>query len=385
MYQRTLQLPMQQSCFLFGARGVGKSTLLRQLFDENNSYWFNLLDPVLEAKLLHDPNEFAAIVRGLPEHQKTVVIDEVQKVPKLLDLVHMLIEEKQHYFVMTGSSARKLQQEGVNLLAGRAFVYHLYPLTSIELAENFDLEMVLNWGLLPQIYHYATPNERKNYLYAYALTFLKEEIWAEQFIRKLEPFRRFLEVSAQQNGKIINLSKIAREVGVSDKTVKEYYAILEDTLVGFVLEPFHNSYRKRLLQKPKFYYFDPGVARALTHHLSVPITTGTSYYGEIFEHFIILECVKLAAYHQLDYRFSYMMTQDGEEVDLIVERPNLSLLLIEIKSNSDVREANLKTLHKISAEIPGCEAICISNNPQRKKYGDITVLPWQLALQEYFN
>src|SRR5262249_49338830 len=154
--------------------------------------------------------------------------------------------ETNKIFVMRGSSARKLKREGVNLLAGRAFVFHLFPLTFLELGDQFDLDFVLQWGSLPQVFGFDEKNERSQFLLAYANTYLKEEIWNEHFIRNLNPFRKFLEVAAQRNGKIVNYSNIARDVGVDDKTVVSFFSLLEDTLVGFFLEPFHNSFRKRL-------------------------------------------------------------------------------------------------------------------------------------------
>ncbi len=201
-----------------------------------------------------------------------MLLDEIQKVPKLLDEVHRLIEEKtDKIFILTGSSARKLKHGGANLLAGRAFVYHLFTLSCFELKEKFDLEKALHWGTLPKIFSLDGDSEKSEFLRSYADTYLKEEIWNEQVVRKLQPFRRFLEVAAQCNGKIINYANIARDVGVDDKTIKEYFCILEDTMIGFFLEPFRNSFRKRLVEKPKFYFFDTGIVRSLSRRLSVPL------------------------------------------------------------------------------------------------------------------
>ena len=175
-------------------------------------------------------------------------------------------------------------------MAGRAFVYHLYPFSYLEITTPTSLKEYLSWGMLPKIMEYSTIEKKQRYLEAYTHTYLKEEIWAEQFIRELAPFRRFLEIAAQSNGKLINFSNIARDVGVADQTIQKYYSILEDTLLGFFLEPFHHSFRKRLSKTPKFYFFDPGVVRALTLQLNIPITPSTSYYGELFEHFVILQC-----------------------------------------------------------------------------------------------
>lgn len=383
--ERLLQFPSSRSFFLFGARNTGKSTLLRHIFGVKNALWIDLLDPELEERYAREPISFKQEILAVDEDIKYIIIDEIQKLPKLLDMVHQLIESTNKIFIMTGSSARKLKQGGANLLAGRAFVYNLYPFTSIELGKMFDLDEALHWGTLPSILSkMQTERDKASFLQAYSQTYLKEEIWLEQFIRKIDPFRKFLEVSAQCNGQILNLSNIANDVGVDDKTIKQYFSILEDTLMGFMLEPYHGSFRKRLNAKPKFFYFDTGVCRALSRMLSVPIKKSTSYYGELFEHFIILECVRLASYYYPEYRFSYIKTKDDVEVDLVVERPGKKLLCIEIKSTDNVREDKLSSFANLVKDIPNSEAICISQESRAKKIGEITILPWQKALRKYF-
>ncbi len=384
--KRLLQLPLSRSFFLFGARNTGKTTLLKHTFESKNTLWIDLLDPSFEERYSRDPVSFKQEVLALEKNVKYIVIDEVQKLPKLLDLVHQLIEDTDKIFIMTGSSARKLKHGGANLLAGRAFVYNLFPFTSIELGKDFDLDSALHWGTLPAVvYKMQDDSEKASFLQAYAQTYLKEEIWLEQFIRKIDPFRKFLEVSAQCNGQILNLANIAKDVGVDDKTIKQYFSILEDTLMGFVLEPYHGSFRKRLHSKPKFYYFDTGVCRSLSRMLSVPIKKSTSYYGDVFEHFIILECVRLASYYFPEYRFSYIKTKDDVEIDLVVDRPGEKLLCIEIKSSDNVREDKLASFANLVNDIPNSEAICMSQEPRAKKIGDITVLPWQVAVRKYFT
>lgn len=384
MLQRLLKLPRHQSFFLFGARNTGKSTLLQYSFSEETSLWIDLLDPVEEERFARDPNELKALVLALPKEKTHIVIDEIQKVPKLLNVVQHLTKETQKKIIMTGSSARKLKYGSANLLAGRAFVYYLFPFSFIELGAKFTLSSALHWGLLPSIPFFTTDEEKAHFLQAYALTYLKEEIWAEQFIKKLDPFRRFLEVAAQSNGKIINYSNIAKDVGVDDKTVKEYFCILEDTLIGFFLEPFQHSFRKRLSAKPKFYFFDVGVSRALARQLTLPLQPSTSYYGEIFEQFIILECYKLCNYFQPEFRFSYLRTKDDAEIDLVVERPGLPLLFIEIKGNTSVKSSDLQSFLHLTKDFPKCEAVCFSNDKNAKKIEHVTVLPWQKGIRHYF-
>jgi len=387
MRKRLLKLENDYSLFIFGARGVGKSTLVEASFDPKKCLFINLLDNQQENRLAKNPNELIELVEATADEVTHIVIDEVQKLPKLLDIVHLLLESRhcRKYFILTGSSARKLKVAGVNLLAGRAFVSHLYPFTYVEMASEFNLKQALSYGMLPKVTEFSTENSKRRFLEAYTLTYLKEEIWAEQLVKNLDPFRQFLEVAAQCNGKIINYSNIARDVGASDKTVKGYFSLLEDTLLGKILEPFHHSFRKRLKSAPKFYFFDVGIVRALSHMLSVPLIESTSYFGELFESFIIMECFKLASYYYSDYRFSYLMTADGVEIDLVVERPAKPLLLIEIKSGTQVKKMELKNLQDIAKELGNCEAVCFSNDPLRRKIDNVMIYPWQEGIKNFFS
>ncbi len=383
--KRQLVLAKSHSLLLFGARNTGKSTLIKMEYDHKQAFWIDLLNNDEAERYSREPTLLTAEVLALSDRIKYVIIDEIQKVPKLLDTVHQLIEKKLNkFFILTGSSARKLRHGGANLLAGRAFVYHLYPFTSFEIATQFNLENALRFGMLPTIFELTQQQEKILFLQSYAQTYLKEEIWLEQVVRNLEPFRRFLEVSAQANGKIVNILNIARDVGVDSKTVKEYFNILKDTLIGFFLEPFQHSFRKRLSQKPKFYYFDTGVARALSRQLSLPLNKSTSAYGEAFEHFIILECMKLAHYYKTEFRFSYLRTKDDAEVDLIIERPGLPILFVEIKSSENIHQADLSSFIRLVNDFGQCEAICLSNDKHAKKFGNILVLPWQEGLKQIF-
>lgn len=384
MIPRILQLPENESFFLFGPRATGKTTLLRNLAWFNRTLYINLLLGREENRFARDPDQLITIVKAMPNTTTHVVIDEIQKLPKLLDIVHELIETTDKKFVLTGSSARKLKHGGANLLAGRAFVYHLYPFSYLEVNGEIHLNDWLRWGMLPKIFDYSTAEKKQLFLEAYTNTYLKEEVWSEHFVRDLDPFRYFLQVAAQCNGKIINFSNIARDVGVSDQTVQKYFSILEDTLLGFFLQAFQHSFRKRLSQAPKFYFFDTGVTRTLAGQVTLPLMEGTSLYGDIFEHFIILQCVQLADYHHLNYRFSYLQTKDEAEIDLVVERPGLPPLFIEIKSSDNVRQDQITGLKKLATDFGACEAVCFSNDPYPKQYDNITVLPWNQGIQRYF-
>jgi predicted AAA+ superfamily ATPase len=264
-----------------------------------------------------------------------------------------------------------------NLLAGRAFVYHLYPFTHKELGEDFNLENALQWGTLPKIFHLESSEDKAQYLRAYALTYLKEEIVAEQIVRKLAPFRQFLEVAAQSNGKIINYKKIADDIGVDIKTVQSYFTILEDTLTGFLLPAYHASIRKRQRANPKFYFFDPGVKRALDRTLTLGMREGTYAYGDAFEHFIILEIMRLCNYQNRDWLFSYLKTKDNAEIDLIADRPGLSTLLLEIKSSTKITERDVYTLNRFMAAFSKSEAFCLSRDPNEKKIGRTWCVHWK--------
>ena len=370
--------------FLFGARNTGKSTLIEHYYDQFGAFYFDLLDQDLEQQLHVRPNIFYDMVIALPSRQQYIIIDEIQKVPELLNVVQRLMKDKDRFYIMSGSSARKLKREGVNLLAGRAFVYHLYPLSYVELGSQFNLEQALQWGTLPEILNCHTDDDKKTFLMSYSHTYLKEEIVAEQFVRDLVPFRRFLEVAAQCNGQIINYANLARDIHVDDKTVKSYFSLLEDTLIGYMLEPYHGSLRKRAHQKPKFYFFDTGVVRALARHLTIPLLPSTSAYGYAFEHFIINECIRLCSYMKKDYQFSYLRTVTDMEIDLIIDRPGQSTLLIEIKSTCEVTEPMLKSLKTLKNEFTHAESMCLSNDPYAKKFDDILVLPWRQGLDKIF-
>lgn len=384
-YSRLLHLPNTKNVFLFGARNTGKSTYIKGKFEESSRILINLLRPSVEARFKQNPDELYQIVTSLPKETTHVLIDEIQKLPKLLDVVQDLMGDTDKYFIMTGSSARKLKKGGANLLAGRAFVYNMFPLTHIELGEDFKLSEVLHWGSLPEIYQCDTDIEKKDFLFSYAHTYLKEEIWEEHEVKDLDPFRRFMEVAAQANGKPVNYSKIARDVGVSDNTAKAYFSILEDTLIGFFLESYHGSFRKRLSQQPKFYLFDTGITRALAYLSEVNLVEKTNAYGNAFEHFIVLECIRLANYHRLDYRFSYIRTHDGAEIDLIVERPGKPLLCIEIKSSKIINKADISMFVNLSKDIKNSISICICDDEFPKQIEHVEVLPWRTALLRYFT
>lgn len=382
MFQRTLQLPEKQSFFLFGARGTGKTTLLHTRSSNQKVHFIDLLNLDQEDRFIRDPELLARILDELEPACQKVIIDEIQRAPRLLDVIHRMSEELKRrgrpmQFMMTGSSARKLKRGAANLLAGRAFVYHLFPLTVAELRETFNLQHALEYGTLPEIANLESAEMKIRYLEAYSRTYLKEEVWNEQIIRKLEPFSQFLEVAAQMNGKVLNYSKIARDIGTDVKSVQSYFRILEDTLLGFLIPAYHRSIRKRQLKNPKFYFFDLGVKRSLERTLSVPLLPQTSAFGDAFEHFVLLEMIRLNEYKKRDYRFFYLQTHDGAEIDLVIERPARPVALAEIKSSDRVDPLMIRHLRKFSKEFSESECYCLSRDPIPQKFGPIQALSWQ--------
>jgi predicted AAA+ superfamily ATPase len=384
-YNRLINLTRKNSLFLVGARGVGKTSLVNTLYTPDTCFSIDLLNLDWEEKLSLRPQYLREVVLALPSHITHVLIDEIQKLPKLLDVIHALIESTSLLFILTGSSAKKLRAAGVNLLAGRAFFYELYPLSFIELGADFDLNVALSYGALPKIFQ-LDDQEKVVYLRSYTQVYLKEEIWNEHLVRKLPPFRKFLEVAAQSNGKIINMANIARDVGADDKTVAAYYQILEDTLLGFFLEPFKSSFRKRLALKPKFYFFDTGVMRALTQQLNIPVSPGTSYYGELFEHYLICEIKRLCSYLKPDYRLYFLQTQNNVEIDLVIERPGKALLLIEIKSSTAAHDEHIKKLKKIAHDLhQEYEAVVLCQESVKRLIDTVIIYPWQEGIKTIFE
>ncbi len=351
-----------------------------------DAYIINLLLPSQEERLSRDPEDLIGEVLGLDPQVTHIFIDEIQKVPKLCDVVHYLIEEKKvnQHFILTGSSARKLKSSGANLLAGRAMFLSLFPFCSPEIGIGFDLEKALGYGLLPKVWNQEKPSGIVRFLKAYCQTYLKEEVWAEHLIRKIEPFRKFIEVAAQHNTQIINYSTIGRIVGVDVKTVQTYFHILEETHLGILLEPYSRSIRSQVHAAPKFYYIDTGITRTLGRTINMPLVASTTEYGNLFEQFFVLECVKLNAYLELDYKFSYLTTKAGAELDLIIERPGKNTVLIEIKSANKTLPEYARHLMGFKDDFEDPVGLVVSQDKTRRMDGWITFVHWQDALTEIF-
>ncbi|MHC4873657.1 MAG: ATP-binding protein [Planctomycetota bacterium] len=377
---RLSNLSDNHSFFLFGARGTGKTTLLKQLPFLKDSLYIDLLEYDVEEKYTLNPGLILEQARALPE-QSWIIIDEIQKIPKLLDHVHKAIEETGVIFALTGSSSRKLKRGGANLLAGRAFSFSLHPFTSFELQDKFDMTNTLNWGTLPEVIFLKSDQAKSRYLRTYTQTYLKEEIVAEQLIRNLDPFRLFLPIAAQMNTQIINFTNIARDTGVDYKTIQNYYQILVDTNLGFFLEPYGKSVRRVQKQSSKFYLFDMGVKKALQRTLTIPLLPQTTEYGDAFESWFINECMRLNQYEEKDYEFSYLRTKDDAEIDLIIDRPGQKQVLVEIKSSTAINERHIKGISGFKNDFPEAEFICACQVDQPQMIKGIKVCHWSEALK----
>lgn len=376
MYKRLNNLTISNSFFLFGARGTGKSTLVRHKFSNIEILEIDLLDPIQAEEALLGLPELKARIEFAVSEGKWIFIDEVQKAPKILDIAQGLIDRKNARFIFTGSSARKLRRGAANLLGGRAYQFQLYPLTSIELGENFDLLRHLKFGGLPQAWKNLNSSDAILYLRSYVSTYLKEEIAEEQLVRKLEPFAKFLQVAAQMSGYLLNYTKLARDIGVSDQTVKTYFQILEETLLGFTLLPYERSIRKAVGKTPKFYFFDTGVLRAIQRTIDQPFDQNHYLYGLYFEHFLIHEIMRRANYAGRDYQYSFLRLNDKEEIDLVIDRPGQSEILVEIKSTTKVTAEHAEVLLGLSNDFPNAELYLLSNDPEPKLFERVKCIHW---------
>ena len=385
MIKRLQKLDKKHSFFLFGARGTGKTTLLEQTFSKKQNLWINLLSFREESRFRQDPDLLTQLIEE--SSYKKVIIDEVQKIPKLLDIVHLEIEKNKNIqFILTGSSARKLKKERANMLAGRLFTFTLHPLTHLEWRGVLNMQSVLETGALPMITQYNSVQKKSRYLESYIQTYLKEEVLAEQLTRKIKPFKDFLDIAAQCNGQIINYSKIARELRVDYTTVQTYFDILIDTYLGFYLKSFHRSIRKQQNQAPKFFLFDTGIVRAILNQSKTPLKKGSFEYGKSFEHFIILELIRLNIYYEKNLRISYLRDKNGQEIDLIIQKPTGEEILVEIKSSDISHKEQVKVLKKFSSlwDRP-CTAQLWSNDTKNRTVDGICYYYWKTALKKIIS
>lgn len=381
MYRRTLslKLPRGQSAFLWGARKTGKSTLLQQQFPD--SIRFDLLDTRLLLELTRAPWTLAERIRafGRARRGRPIIIDEVQKVPAVLDEVHRLIESEGLSFVLCGSSARKLKRGRANLLGGRAWRFALHPLTWPEVSD-FDLLRALNRGLIPE--HYDSWHHRRA-LAGYVDDYLKEEVFDEGLTRNAPAFSRFFEALAFCHGELLNYSNIARDCGVSSKTVSEYFQILVDTLLGVLIEPFNRRRSRAVITSaPRFYLFDVGVANHVAGR-RIERAAGADF-GRALEHFVLMELLAYRSYGERDFPVRFWRTKSGLECDFVLGREGD--VAIEVKGGASVDRRDLRGLRAFVEEHRPREAVVVCNEsaPRRTEDG-ILILPWERFLERLWG
>lgn len=356
----------EESVFLFGARQTGKTTLLLSLFPDSRFY--DLLENDTYERLQRNPSllrqELASAGAG-----EIVIIDEIQLIPELLNEVHWLITRQGIHFILSGSSARKLKRKGVNTLGGRAVRNVLYPLVSAEVPE-FDLIKAVNRGMLPT--HYLAANERQlqKRMQAYVSVYLKEEIAAEALVRKLSAFNRFMEVAALTDGEMVNYTNIAQDCGVDAKTVKEYFAILEETLIGYMVPAFRRTVKRRLNQSSRFYYFDVSLPNYLLHRRDMQ--PGNDDFGHAFEHLMMQEIIAYLGYNDIEDALSYWHTHTGYEVDAVLGDAKVA---IEFKSTTEVQSRHLRGLKAFHEEHPDARMIIVSLDVAPRIFNGVEVMP----------
>lgn len=364
MYKRIFDIENQldEAMFLFGGRQVGKSTLLKERFQ--GAIYYDLLKSDLRRRLRRNPELFRNALMKEPEGT-LVVVDEIQKVPDLLDEVHLLMFEKHLKFILSGSSARKLKKEGANTLGGRAAKRTLYPLVWPEIPD-FNIDHAVQNGMIPP--HYAV-KDATDRLEGYVDLYLREEIQEEALVQNIDNFTRFMEVAAVSDGEMINYENIASDCGISAKTVKAYFKILYDTLIGYEIPAYTKVVKRRVNQAPKFYYFDVGLANYLMGRYN--LKRGTDDFGHAFEHYVVQEILAYRGYFKRREKISYWHTYTGLEVDLVIGDADVA---IEIKSSEEVRPRHKTGLNAFKEEHPDCRLILVSLDPITRTSSEVELI-----------
>ena len=371
MYSRLIKSPDNKSFFLFGPRGTGKTTWVKQAFP--NAVYIDLLESRLFNDLLADPQR---LVNFIPNNfNDWIIIDEVQKIHELLNEVHRLIEKHKYKFILTGSSARKLRRKGPNLLAGRALNYSMHPLTAIELGKDFDLNHSLMFGNLPSVYVESNP---KDYLESYIKTYLQEEIQQEGLTRNLSRFSRFLEAASFSQGSVLNISEVSRECAIERKVVENYFTILEDLLLAYKVPIFTKRAKRRLVAHPKFYFFDVGIYRTLRP--MGPLDAPEEVEGISFESLLFQELKAINDYYGLGYKIYYWRTSNNLEVDFVLYGER-GLKAFEIKRRGRVPSSELRGLKAFLKDYPTAKAYYIYGAERRMSDGDIDIISLDYALK----
>jgi uncharacterized protein len=371
MYSRIISTPKNKSFFLFGPRGTGKTTWVQKSFAD--AIYIDLLESRVFNELLADPQR---IENYIPENfNDWIIIDEIQKVPFLLDEVHRLIENKKLKFILTGSSARKLRKKGQNLLAGRALTCYMHPLSVVELGKDFSLEHSLKYGSLPSVY---TEEDPQGYLDSYMRTYLQEEVLQEGLTRNLNAFARFLEAASFSQGSVLNISEVSRECSVERKVVENYFNILEDLLISVRIPVFTKKAKRRMSRHPKFYLFDTGVY--MTVRPMGPLDSPELAEGIALESFFLQEIRAVNEYYGLGYNIYYWRTSGGLEVDFILYGKR-GIKAFEIKRRNKVSMGMLSGLKAFLSDYPNAEAFLLYGGNKPLFIDDIKVLPIAHALK----
>jgi predicted AAA+ superfamily ATPase len=372
LVMRKIDFPSDKSCFLFGPRGTGKSFWLNHRF--KNSIYIDLLDSETFFRLSSSPEKLESYI---PEgFSDTIIVDEVQKIPKLLDEVHRLIEKYRYRFILTGSSARKLKTQDINLLAGRALTLNMHPFCCEELSSDFDLAHSLKYGHLPCAY---TEKDPAAYLSSYVVTYLKEEIFQEGLTRNLGNFSRFLETASFSQGEVLNLTEIARECSLNRKLVESYFAILEDLLLAVRLPVFTRKAKRSMIQHPKFYLFDVGVFRAIRP--KGPLDSPEEIEGAALETLFMQEVRAINDYYRLGYDIFYWRTSNQIEVDFIIYGEQ-GIHAFEIKRKSRYTSNDLRGLRLFLKDYPMSKAYLLYGGAKRYYEEGIQIIPIDEAIHE---
>jgi uncharacterized protein len=372
-----IELPPRQSAFLWGPRKTGKSTYLKTKFPQSPVYDFLLTDLFVEFSKRPSLLREQLLAKSAGELQQPIILDEVQKVPQILDEVHWLIENKGLRFILCGSSARKLKRGQSNLLGGRAWRYEMFPLVTPEL-ERVDLLRTLNHGMIPA--HYLQDDYKRS-LKAYVRDYLKEEVFHEGLTRNLPAFSRFFDAMGYSHGELVNYSNIARDCGVDSKTVKEYFQILVDTLLGRFVLPFKKRQARQVIGKaPKFYLFDVGIAGTISNR-RVSQEKGEAF-GKALEHFIFMEIAAYNSLRELDFDINFWRTKSGLEVDFVLGGGEVA---IEIKGTNRVDNSDLRSLNAFVVEYSPRAAIVVCNERSERIYEKIKIMPWRNFLRELWE
>ncbi len=372
MFRRVINIPLKtrKSFFLFGPRGTGKTTWLRQHLPR--ALFINLLQSEHHNRLSANPGLIRQMIP--PDYSDWIIIDEIQRVPELLNEIHDLIESKKHIFILTGSSARKLRQKGVNLLAGRALTYYLHPLTANEQGNAFQITQSLRFGHLPARF---SENDPEKYLKDYVQTYVREEVLQESLTRNIGHFSRFLEVAGFSQGSVMNINEIARETHIARTRAENYFSILEDLLIGVRLPVFTRKAKRRLISHQKFYYFDTGVFRAIRP--TGPLDSEAELDGPAVETLVFQELRAVNDYLKCGYQLYFWRTKNGLEVDFVLYGPG-GLIAIEVKRSAHVHSKNLRGLKEFKKDYPPARCYLFYGGSVPLHIDDITVLPLGQAL-----